>query len=106
MPRQGRLGHKARCDEDAHGCVNCPHPVEGPATRGARRVYVNGQPALRVGDTGVHRHCCGPGTWEATRGSGTVYIEGQSAHRMGDTTTHCGGTGELIEGSPDVFVGD
>ena len=108
MPRQrqGRLAHKARCEEDAHGCVNCPHPVEGRATRGARTVFVNGQPALRIGDTGIHRSCCGLGTWTAGDGSSTVWIEHQLAHRKGDMTVHCGGIGELIEGSPDVYVGD
>jgi len=28
------------------------------------------------------------------------------AHRLGDMDTHCGGVGQLIEGSPDVIVGD
>jgi len=106
MPPQGRLGDKARCQADAHGCVKCPHPVEGPATTGAATVLVNHMPALRLGDSGIHKHCCGPNTWVAALGSSTVWIENQMAHRKGDMTAHCGGIGELIEGSPDVEVGE
>jgi uncharacterized Zn-binding protein involved in type VI secretion len=66
---------------------------------------VNGKPALRVGDTGVHAACCGPNTWTAIKGSATVLINNMPAHRMGDNDMHCGGPGTLIEGSPDVIVG-
>ena len=61
--------------------------------------------ALRQGDHGIHAACCGPNTWTAQAGSGTVKINGQGAHRLGDADTHCGGTGKLIEGSPNVIVG-
>lgn len=106
MPPQGRLGDKASARADAHGCLNCPHPVEGPAVTGSPTVLVNGKPALRVTDSGIHKPCCGPGIWKASLGSATVYIDNLPAHRQGDMTTHCGGVGELIEGSPDVEVGD
>jgi uncharacterized Zn-binding protein involved in type VI secretion len=43
--------------------------------------------------------------WEATTGSGTVQINGKEAHRKGDQDKHCGGMGNMIEGSPDVIVG-
>jgi len=66
---------------------------------------VNGRPALRVGDPGIHAACCGPNTWTAAAGSGTVRINGKGAHRVGDRDSHCGGTGQMIEGSPNVFVG-
>jgi hypothetical protein len=36
----------------------------------------------------------------------TVFINGKGAHRMGDPTRHCGGIGQLIEGSPNVIVGE
>jgi hypothetical protein len=44
--------------------------------------------------------------WTAVKGSATVLINNMPAHRMGDTDMHCGGVGQLIEGSPDVIVGD
>ncbi len=105
MPPQGRLGDKSAAPIDAHGCPKCPHSVQGPAITGSENVLVNNKPALRVTDKGVHAACCGPNTWVATLGSGTVFINNLSAHRMGDMTTHCGGVGQLIEGSEDVLVG-
>jgi hypothetical protein len=69
-------------------------------------VFVNGRAALRVGDPGVHAACCGPNTWKAAKGSATVFVNGKAFHRLGDMTTHCGGVGKLVEGSPNVIVGD
>lgn len=106
MPGQGRLGDKAYVPLDAHGCVACPHPSTGPAISGSFDVFVNKRPALRVDDTGVHAACCGTNTWQAQTGSQTVFINHKAAHRMGDRTKHCGGVGQLIEGSPNVIVGD
>jgi len=105
MPAQGRLGDKARADVDAHGCPACPHPVVGPAIEGSPDVLINYRPALRVGDKGIHAACCGPNMWTAVKGSGTVFINGKGAVRKDDTAQHCGGVGQLIEGSPDVMVG-
>jgi uncharacterized Zn-binding protein involved in type VI secretion len=105
MPPQGRLGDKSQAPADMHGCLACPHPVIGPAIQGSPDVMVNGQPALRVGDQGIHAACCGPNMWTAAKGSATVMINNMPAHRMGDTDQHCGGVGQLIEGSPDVIVG-
>lgn len=106
MPGQGRLGDKASVPLDAHGCPACPHPAIGPAIQGSPDVNVNGRPALRVDDPGIHAACCGTNTWTATRGSITVFINGKGAHRMGDQNRHCGGMGQLIEGSPNVIVGE
>ena len=105
MPGQGRLGDKSSVPADAHGCPACPHPAMGPAIAGSCDVLVNGRPALRVGDSGIHAACCGPNTWSAQGGSGSVFINGQGAHRMGDASQHCGGIGQLIEASANVFVG-
>jgi len=105
MPGIARLGDKSQAPVDAHGCPGCPHPVVGPAILGSPNVLVNGLPALRVGDMGVHAACCGPNMWTATKGSATVLINGQPAHRMGDEDQHCGGRGQMIEGSPDVLAG-
>ena len=105
MPGQGRLGDKAQVQSDAHGCPGCPHPGVGPAIAGSPTVMVNGRPALRVDDVGIHAVCCGPNMWKAQQGSGTVFINGKAAHRQNDPTQHCGGNGKLIEGSADVIVG-
>ena len=106
MPGQGRLGDKASVSLDMHGCPACPHPAVGPAIQGSPDVNVNRRPALRVGDPGIHAACCGPNTWTATHGSMTVFVNGHGAHRIGDQTRHCGGLGRLIEGSPNVIVGE
>ena len=105
MPAQGRLGDKSFVAADAHGCPACPHPATGPAIQGSPDVLVNGRPALRVGDKGLHAACCGSNMWTAAAGSGTVLINNKAAHRQGDSDQHCGGSGKLIEGSPDVLVG-
>lgn len=105
MPAQSRLGDKSQVPADAHGCPACPHSCIGPAVAGSPDVNVNGRPALRVGDPGVHAACCGPNTWKAAMGSGTVNINGKAAHRLNDMDTHCGGVGKMIEGSGDVITG-
>ncbi len=106
MPPQGRLGDKSKAMADKHGGLCCPHTVIGPAIQGSPNVFVNFRPALRVGDRGIHAPCCGPNMWKAQKGSATVFINKKAAHRKGDTDKHCGGSGKLIEGSPDVIVGD
>jgi len=106
MPQQGRLGDKSMVPADSHGCPGCPHPCIGPAVAGSPDVFVNSKPALRVGDPGVHAACCGPNTWKAKAGAPHVFINDKKAHRLGDADTHCGGTGKLIEGSPNVIVGN
>lgn len=105
MPGAGRLGDKAHVQEDSHGCPGCPHPGVGPAISGSANVFINGMPALRVDDVGIHAVCCGSNTWSAQQGSATVFINGKAAFRRDDPTRHCGGTGKLIEGSGNVNVG-
>jgi hypothetical protein len=107
MPAQGRLGDKAATGQpDAHGCPMCPHPAIGPAIIGSADVIVNGRPALRFQDSGMHAACCGGCMWTAIQGSATVFINRRPAFRVNDAVQHCGGTGKLIEGSANVFVGD
>lgn len=91
---------------DAHGCPGCPHPAAGPAISGSGNVNINGKPALRVGDKGMHAACCGANTWEAVKGAPGVFINGKPAHRLGDANQHCGGQGNLIEGSCNVYIGN
>jgi len=105
MPGQGRVSDISDVSACAHGCPACPHPAAGPATSGSPDVMVNGLPALRLGDSGIHAVCCGPNTWQATAGSSSVFINGKPAHRQGDTCQHCGGVGSLSTGSADVMVG-
>jgi len=87
MPLAGRVGDQAKNGAD-----------QGPGKKGSPDVFINGHAALRVGDPGKE--------WTAKKGSRGVLINGVPAHRVGDDTTHHSGTGQLVEGSPDVFVGD
>lgn len=106
MSKQGRLGDRALCSSDAHGCPACPHVAVGPAVTGSSNVKVNGMPALRVGDNGIHAACCASNTWTAIAGSATVLINGRPAHRVNDRVHHCGGFGTLVQGSENVWVGN
>ena len=50
--------------------------------------------------------CPHPAVGPAVMGSPTVMvINGMPAHRLGDMDTHCGGVGQMIEGSTDVMIG-
>jgi uncharacterized Zn-binding protein involved in type VI secretion len=105
MHPQSRLGDRSLVPEDSHGKACCAHKCIGPATTGSPDVFVNRQAALRVNDQGVHSQCCGENTWVAISGSSTVMINTLAAHRQDDQDQHCGGVGNMIEGSPDVKVG-
>ena len=105
MPGASRIGDKALNASDAHGCPACPHPVVGPAIDGSRDVFINGRAAIRKDDPGTQTACCGPNMWWAQGFSGTVFINGKGVVRVGDQTRHCGGTGNMIEGSDNVIVG-
>lgn len=102
MPGQGRLGDLGKVDSDAHGCPACPHPAVGPAVIGSPDVFVNGLPALRDTDFGVHAACCDGNMWTAKGKSPDVTINGLKAHRKDDDQQHCGGMGKLITASSDV----
>jgi len=103
---QSRMGDQSYVPVDTHGKICCPHACIGPAYEGSPDVYVNGRPALRVTDSGVHAACCGPNTWVATEGSSVVLINNLESHRLFDADIHCGGPGFMVEASEDVFVGD
>ncbi len=100
-----RLGDKSQVPADGHGCPACAHSCIGPATIGSKTVKINGKPALRVGDSGIHSSCCGPNTWKAIKGSATVIINGKGAHRLNDADQHCGGVGKMVQASPNVYSG-
>ena len=105
MAGASRLGDKAQVQQDSHGCPGCPHPGVGPAISGSSNVMINGRPAVRVDDVGIHAVCCGPNMWSAAEGSSTVFVNGKPLARQNDKTRHCGGQGKMIEGSNDVIVG-
>lgn len=105
MAQASRVGDNANCPSDTHGNLCCPHNVTGPAIQGSPNVFINGLPALRQGDPGIHRTCCGPNTWKCSGGSSTVFINGLPAVRKGDQTIHCGGIGKMVEGSSNVNIG-
>ncbi len=90
-----KVGDTAFCPNDSHGCPADPHPVTGPITVGSPNVFIDGRPAARVGDVGVHAACCGANTFRITGGDSSVLINGRAAARMGDTTQHCGGSGTI-----------
>ena len=94
-----RLGGIAQCPNHGHGCPACPHPTMGPITDGSKNVSIDGMPAARVGDPGVHTlaACCGPNTFVITTGDPNVLIDGKPAARVGDQTLHCGeGIGKIV----------
>ena len=110
MPKAARLGDKAQCT--GHSCKRQPpkHTVIGPAISGAAKTNINGKPALRVGDKGVHSSCAGKGTWVAFQvvGARNIFIEGKQPFAMGDLTKHCDENaplGKMIEASGDVNYG-
>lgn len=105
MRKLCRVGDKAHCPSDSHGNKCCkPHAVTGPAVSGSSNVFVDGIPALRLGDPGVHSTCCGSNTWRVSGGSTKVFINHIPAVRLGDATTHCGGAGTMVESCDKVFV--
>src|SRR5919108_1993680 len=106
MPAAARLGDKGQVQADAHGCPACPHPGVGPIVAASSDVFVNDRPAARKDDIGIHAACCGPNTFSIKKGSASVYVNGKPFARMNDDTTHCGGNGNIIEGSPDVLIDD
>lgn len=105
MPPAGRLFDISLVPRDGHKATCCPHVALGPAINGSGNVKINGRPALRVGDRGLHAPCCDSCLWKAATGSPTVFINGRQAHRMFDFDTHCGGEGLLVTGSMDVIIG-
>lgn len=91
---------KAFCPADAHGGPAGAMPVIGPIQTGSPLVLLDGRPAARVGDVGVHASCDGPNTFRITEGDPQVLIDGRPAARIGSRTEHCGGWGTIISTRP------
>ncbi len=94
-----KVSDQAKNPTDGHGCISCPHSAQGPIITGSLNVSIDGLPAARVGDAGVHSSCCGPNSFTIKTGDENVLIDGRPAARVGDITTHCGGSGRIITGS-------
>ena len=106
MSGAARNGDMAKATGVSFGAPCCPHNVIGPITQGALTVFINGKPAAREYDHGVHAQSCGPNTFMVLKGSTTVIIEGYAAARIGDDTIHDGQKiGKIDQGSPNVFIG-
>jgi len=89
----------------SHGCLACPHEVVGIIASGSPNVFINGLPAARQDDKGLHAPCCAANNFTISKGSGTVKVNGKPLARSGDDTKHCGGSGTIQQGSPNVNVG-
>jgi uncharacterized Zn-binding protein involved in type VI secretion len=84
----------------------CPHHnVIGPAISASSNVFINGSPALRVDDIGMHATCCGTNMWKITQASAQVFVNNSQVVRQGDPTLHCGGIGKMVEASANVSDG-
>jgi len=94
-----RVSDKAFNPVDSHGCIACPHSVVGPIITGSPNILIDGLPAARKGDSGVHAACCGSNSFEIVQGDPNVLINGRPAARLGDKTQHCGGVGKIVEAS-------
>lgn len=86
MPKAARKGDRGRHDT-----------VDLTAVQGSPDVFINGLPAVRVGD--IFQSDPHP----ASSGSATVSINGKAAVRAGDSLD---GHAVACTGSPDVFIGD
>ena len=107
MSGAARSGDTASAVGVSFGCPACPHDVMGPIIEGALTVFINGRPAVRELDHGVHAlTCCGDNTFQVVEGSSSVIIEGYAAARKNDETRHSGyKLGKIDEGSTDVIIG-
>jgi uncharacterized Zn-binding protein involved in type VI secretion len=96
----GAAGDNAQIQSDAHGCPGCPDLGVEPAIVGsANLMMINGRPALRVDDVGIHAVCLRTEHVVRAIGAVNVFINGKAAYRKNDPSKHCGGSGNLIEGS-------
>lgn len=106
MPGACRLSDIHFNPSDSCGCDACPHAVSGPAITASQDVECNGLGALRGAgaDMGTHCCCCGPNVWGTVECSPDVFVNGFGWTRLGDTNWCCGGVGNMVTASGDVFV--
>ena len=96
--RAARIGDTHVCPKETPGTPPVPH-LGGPVISGSLTVFIDGQPAARVGDLCT---CVGEPD-KITTGSTGVFIEGQPAARKGDSTAH---GGKVTFGSMTVRIGE
>ena len=104
MLAAGRRGDRSEIREKK--CDGCGKLAVGPAVSASDNVLVNGRPSVRVHDTGAHTEGSPDGAWEAVEGAPAVLINSRNAHRLGDGDKHRSGKGALMEGSPNVLIGN
>jgi uncharacterized Zn-binding protein involved in type VI secretion len=97
MPRAGRAFDTAQPATAGDG-GQAARSEASPVSLASPDVIIDNQAALRSGDAG-------PG-FRASGGSTGVFVDGLPAFRQGDATVHDRGPGELVQGSPDVIIGD
>ena len=89
----------------SHPSKSTGHDTFPPSitTGGSPDVFINGKPAIRVGDSFAPHadHNGNVHSDSMSEGSSTVFINGQPACRIGDAA----GPDALAEGSSDVFIG-
>lgn len=93
--------HAGTC---SHGEPCCPHGVSGPIVEGSPDTFTNGLKQARDGDQVTH-NCphCGIGWIVAS--SETVFVNSKKIARLGDTVIYPGGSGKIVESSPNVYSG-
>jgi len=95
--------HRSRADQPLRLHVpGAARVLRGPSDGGSPNATINGQPILRMTDRGHHQVCCGPNKWQPVQGSAKLLVNGIPVVRMGDKTIHCGGYGQMKEGSSNV----
>jgi uncharacterized Zn-binding protein involved in type VI secretion len=82
-----------------------PHCSGYTIANGSGDVFINNQPAARVGDSStVHLKPgkpCRPHTAPIAQGSSTVFVNGKPLARVGDSLSGCTA---IAQGSSDVFA--
>lgn len=84
----------------------CPHGRTGTNSTGSPNVFINGNAAQRVGDSGAIS-CPHGGSFKSVQGSQTVFVNHIPLTRIGDQTVCvvCGQSGAHVSGSQNVFAG-
>jgi uncharacterized Zn-binding protein involved in type VI secretion len=89
------------------GDAGVPHCSSYTISSGSESVFINGQPAARVGDSSTSHlkpggSSCPTHVATISQGSSSVFINGRAAARIGDALSGCT---SIAQGSSDVFIG-
>ena len=105
VEKYAHVGSMAFCPADVHIGPYGPMQVIGPILQGSPNVFINGLPASRVGDIGMHTICIGPNSFTVSSGDNEVLIDGKPAAMFESSQTqHCGGTGHILGAHQNFFV--